>query len=251
MGKILSVSIFKGGAGKTTTAVSLAAALRLRGNKVLLVDLDQQAQATKHVGIDPEKVNPNLFHVFMRQVPVQLAVHPTDFGFQSLPGNSLLAAIEESMENGDEPLLGQLLSPLKTEFDYIVLDNPATKSMLSRSALTAADLVLIPLQAERPALDGVQDMLKFIQDIIWPKHNPGLKIAGILPTMIKRTTSHSAGVVQRAREVWGDKVYRVSIPESIAFPRAYDHALPITHYDPTHEGAKCYLELAKIIDERA
>ncbi len=251
MAQVISISIFKGGSGKTTTAVSLAAALAQIGAKVLLLDVDQQAQATKHVGVDPEKANPNLFHVFMKQVPASLALRQTEFGFSIIAGNSLLAAIEESMERGDEHLLADFIAPLRPEFDYVLLDTPPSKSMLSRSALTAADQVLIPLQAERPALDGVQDILQFIQEIVWPKHNPQLRIAGILPTMYKQTTTHSAGVVERAREVWGDKVFSVIVPESIVFPRAYDHAVPITHYDPDHQATKSYLELAKILNERS
>ncbi len=250
MGQIISISIFKGGSGKTTTAVNLSSALAQTGKTVVLIDLDQQGQATKYIGIDPEKANPNLFHVFMRQIPAQLAIKTTEFGFGIIPGNSLIAAIEESLENGDEKFLQELISGVKPNFDYIILDTPPSKSMLSRSALTAADFVLIPLQAERPALDGVQDILQFIQEIIWSKHNPNLRIAGILPTMFKRTTSHSAGVVQRARELWGDKVYPFEVPEAIAFPRSYDHAVPMNFYDPEHEGTKIYLELAKIINER-
>src|SRR2546422_84854 len=124
MSQILAIAIFKGGSGKTTSAVNIAACLSSLGRKVLLLDLDQQAQATKHLGIDPNKVNPNLFHVFMRQVPTSLAVKATEFSFDIIPGNSLLAAIEQSLEEGDEPLLRELLSSLRDSYDYIILDCP-------------------------------------------------------------------------------------------------------------------------------
>lgn len=250
MAKILAISIFKGGTAKTTTAVALAGALAQLGAKTLLIDLDQQASATKHVGIDPERENPNLFHVFMKQVPASLAIKDSPFGFKVIPGNSLLAAIEESLEEGDEGMLKELISGIKDDFDFVVLDSPPGKAMLAINALSAADEVIIPLQAERPALDGVQDLLKFIQEIVWPKLNPGLKIGGILPTMYKRTTTHSAGVVKKARELWGNKVFPIEIAESIAFPRAFDQGTPITHLDPEHEGSKSYVEIAKIIYER-
>lgn len=250
MGQIITVSIFKGGTGKTTSAVNLSASLAQLGRRVLLVDLDQQASATKHLGIDPERINPNLFHVFLRQVPASLAVQRTEFGFDIIPGNGLLAAIEESLEEGDEAILSEILAGQKDAYDFVIIDSPPSKSMLSRSSLAGADQVLIPLQAERPALDGVQDMLRFIQEIIWPKYNPNLKIAGILPTMLKRSTTHSAGVVQRAREIWGDKVFSIEIPESIAFPRSYDHGVPINFFDPEHEGSLTYLRLAQIIHEK-
>lgn len=251
MTKIISISIFKGGTAKTTTAVNLAHALSTLGQRVLLIDLDQQASATRHLGIDPEKENPNLFHVFMKQVPASLAIKKTPFGFDTIPGNSLLAAIEESLEAGDEQLFKELIAGIVPEYDFVILDSPPGKAMLAISALSAADEVLIPLQAERPALDGVQDILRFIQEIVWEKHNPNLKISGILPTMYKRTTVHSSGVIKKAREIWGDKVFDIEVPESIAFPRAFDHGSPLTHFEPEHDGAQAYFKLAKIIHERS
>ena len=127
MGKIIAISIFKGGAGKTTTAVTLAAALSQRGARVLLIDLDQQASATRHLGLDPEDENPNLYHVFKRQVPATTAVKDLPHGFSIIPGNSLLAAIEEALEEGDETLLRELLAGVKDQYDYVILDSPPGK----------------------------------------------------------------------------------------------------------------------------
>ena len=248
MGKTIATSIFKGGTGKTTTAVSLSFALAELGSTVLLVDLDQQASATRHVGLDPEEENPNLFHVFKRQVQASTAVKELAYGFSIIPGNSLLAAIEEALEEGDEAMLRDLLAGVKDEFDYVILDSPPGKAMLAVNALSAADEVIIPLQAERPALDGVQDLLRFIHEVVWEKYNPELKIRGILPTMYKRTTTHSPGVTRKAREIWGDKVFPIEIPEAIAFPRAFDAGAPLQHIEPTHEGARAYLALAKLIN---
>lgn len=247
MSKVISISIFKGGTGKTTTAVTLASALAELGNRVLLIDLDQQASATRHLGLDPEEENPNLYHVFKRQVPASLAVKELPHGFSIIPGNSLLAAIEEALEEGDETMLKDLISGVKQDFDYVILDSPPGKAMLSLNALCAADEVIIPLQAERPALDGVGDLQRFITEVVWERYNPGLKIRGILPTMYKKVTTHSAGVIQKARELWGDKVFSVLIPEAIAFPRAFNDGAPLTRSDPEHDGAKAYMELARII----
>jgi chromosome partitioning protein len=247
MGKIISISIFKGGTGKTATAVSLGTALAQEGHNVLLVDLDQQASATRHLGLDPEQINPNMFHVFHKQVPPRLAIKDIEHGFAIMPGNSLLAAVEESMEEGDERMLKELLAGVASEYDYIVLDTPPGKAMLSINALAAADEVIIPLQSERPALDGVQDLLRFIQDIIWEKHNPELKIKGILPTMFKRNTIHSAGIVAKAREIWGDKVFPFEVPEAIIFPRAFDRGIPLPLYDPAHDATHAYRKLARSI----
>ncbi len=247
MGTVIAISIFKGGAGKTTTAVTLAAALSQRGARVLLIDLDQQASATRHLGLDREDENPNLYHVFKRQVPATTAVKELSHVFSIIPGNSLLAAIEEALEEGDETLLRELLAGVKDQYDYVMLDSPPGKAMLAITALSAADEVIIPLPAERPALDGVQDLLRFISEIVWEKHNAGLKIRGILPTMFKRTTTHAPGVVDKAREIWGDKVFPLTIPESIAFPRAYNAGAPLIHTEPNHEGAQAYIELARLI----
>src|SRR5512134_82158 len=247
MGKVLSISIFKGGAGKTATAVSLSSALTQLGAKVLLIDLDQQASATRHLGLDPEQENPNLYHVFKKQVTARTAVKQLSHGFSIIPGNSLLAAIEEALEEGDETMLRNLIAGLRDEFDYIILDSPPGKAMLSFNALSAADEILIPLPAERPALDGVQDLLRFVHEVVWEKYNPGLKIKGILPTMYKRTTTHSAGVVDKAREIWGDKVFPLEVPEAITFPRAYSAGVPMPLFDPAHEGSLAYLAVAQLL----
>lgn len=249
--RVISISIFKGGTGKTTTSVNLCASLASLGRRVLLIDLDQQASATRHLGIDPDKIQPHLYHVFTKQVPANLAVHPTKFGFEIMPANSLLAAIEQAMEpEEDAGMLGDFLSGIKSSWEYVIIDSPPGKAMLALNALAAASEVIIPLQSERPALDGAADILRYIQDIVWDQYNPTLKILGILPTMMKRTTSHSAGVIKKAREIWGDKVFTQEIPASIQFPRAFEEGTPLLHLDPGHEGARLYLDLAKQIDER-
>jgi len=137
MARVISISIFKGGTGKTTAAVSLSSALTQLGSEVLLLDLDQQASATRHVGLDPEAENPNMYHVFRKQVPASAAVKETSFGFHLVPGNSLLAAVEEALEPGDEGLLRELISGVR--YDYLILDSPPGKAMLAINALSAAD----------------------------------------------------------------------------------------------------------------
>ena len=250
MGRIVCFSIFKGGTGKTTSAVNTAAALAELNRRVLLIDLDQQASATRHLGLDPEALNPNLYHVFRSQVPAPLAVHDTKFGFDVVPAHSLLAAIEEALEPGDELLFKDCIQGLVPDYDYLILDTPPGKGMLSISALAAALEVIVPLQAERPALDGTADVLRFIQDIVWERYNPDLEILGILPTMVRRTTSHSPGVIKKSRELWGNKVFDVEIPATVSFPRSFDRGQPLLFFQREHEAAKLYLELAKAIDEK-
>lgn len=246
MGKVIAISVFKGGTGKTTTAVSLAAALKELGNKVLLVDLDQQATATKYVGLNPETEKPNLYNVFTEKTPIRAAVKELSFGFHVVPANSGLAAVEDALEEGDEGMLREFLSGVKEEYDYVILDTPPGKAMLAVNALAAADEVIITLQAERPALEGVNDLIKFTHDIVF-RYNVNLKIRGILPTMYKKNTTHSAGVVQRARDLWKDDVFAVEIPETIEFPRSYGEKQPIIFSNPNHPGAKAYMRVARIL----
>lgn len=248
--RVISVSIFKGGTGKTTTSVNLAAALARLDVRVLLIDLDQQASATRYLGVDPELVSPNLTQVFMNQVPAGLAIHETAFGFSLIPGHPSLAAVEEAMEpDKDEGLLKSLIEGIVGEWDYVILDSPPGKAMLAINGLVAATDVIIPLQAERPALDGADDILLYIRDIVLEKLNPGLNILGLLPTMVKRTTSHSLGVVQKARKIWGDQVFREEVPATIEFPRSFGNGIPLVCQDPELEGAKVYISLAKRIHE--
>jgi chromosome partitioning protein len=248
--KVITFSIFKGGTGKTTTAVNTAAALTKENHKVLLIDLDHQASATRHLGIDPEPLSPNLYDVFVRKVPITLARIKTDFGFDLVPGHPLLAAIEMSLEDGDEYMLKDIIDGIIPDYDYILLDSPPGKAKLSISALAAAGYVFIPLQAQRPSLDGTHDILRFIQDVVWKDYNPDLKIAGILPTMVRRIGSHSAGVIQQARELWGDKVLPFEVPETIIFPRSFDKGKPAVVHFPGHVAVRPYQKLVKKIYEK-
>lgn len=247
MAKIISISIFKGGVGKSTTAVSLSSALTQKGKRVLLVDLDQQASATKYLGLEPDKILPNLYHVFLRQTPPAMAIQHLPWGFDLLPSNGLLAAIEEAMEAGqDEGLLREFLTPLQVNYDYIILDSPPGKQLLSFNALFAADWIVATASAERMAIDGLTDLLNYVTDILWSKFNhlTGQEIR-ILFTMYKAGTSHSPGIVQSARKIWRDNVIPILIPESIEFPRSYNKKMPITIYNPRHPGALAYMRLAE------
>jgi chromosome partitioning protein len=249
--RVISFSIFKGGTGKTTSAVNAAAGLAQDGKKVLLVDLDQQASATRHLGIDPEPLSPNLYDVFVRRVPISLVRRETGFGFDLVPGHSLLAAVEEALEPGDERMLREFLAGVVPDYDFVLLDSPPGKAMLAVSALTAATHVIIPLQAQRPALDGTLDIFRFIQDVVWKDYNPKLRIMGILPTMVRRLGGHSAAVVEKARELWGDKVLPLEVAETVVFPRSFDKGQPAVVFSPRHEAVKPYFQLAKIIYEKA
>ena len=248
--RVISFSIFKGGTGKTTSAVNTAAALAQRKRRVLLVDLDHQASATRHLAIDPEPLSPNLYDVFVRKVPINLLRTQTEFGFDLVPGHPLLAAVEMALEAGDEGILRDFLAGLLPDYDFVLLDSPPGKANLSINALAAASHVLIPLQAQRPSLDATHDIFRFIQDVVWKEYNPKLKIMGILPTMVRRLGGHSAGVIEKARELWGNKVLPLEVPETVIFPRSFDKGQPALIFSPRHEAVKPYRKLAKVVHEK-
>jgi chromosome partitioning protein len=245
MSKVIAISVFKGGTGKTTTAVSLAADLKTLGARVLLIDLDQQATATKYVGLNPEE-KPTLYNVFLKDVNIGSAIRELPFGFYAIPANAGLAAIEDALEEGDEKLLSDFISGIRDDFDYVVIDTPPGKAGLTINALSAADEVIITLQTERPALEGVNDLIKFTHDIVF-RYNDKLTIRGILPTMYRKGTKHTVGILKRARHLWKDFVFPVEIPNTIEFSRSFEEKTPIVMSNPRHPGAQAYMQFARII----
>lgn len=237
--KVVSFSIFKGGTGKTTSAVSTAAALVNKGKRVLLIDLDQQASATRYLDLDPEQ-NPSLYEVFLGGKSAQTAIRKTKFGIDVLPSHVLLAAIEEALEPGDELKLSEIINPLKQQYDFILIDTPPGKAMLAFNGLAAADLIVIPASAERMSVDGVADLITHVQKIMWSKFSLSHQELRILFTMYRSTTSHSPAVVTNAKKIWRDNVLNVKIPHTTVFSRSYDERVPIGMLEPKHPGAIAY-----------
>lgn len=238
--KVVSFSIFKGGTGKTTSTVSTAAALVKKGKRVLLVDLDQQASATRYLDLDPE-ARPSLYDVFWGTNSAQAAIRTTKFGIDVLPSHVSLAAVEEAMEPGkDEQKLAGILTPLKGEYDFILIDTPPGKAMLAFNGLAAADLIVIPASAERMSVDGVADLITHVQKILWSKFALTHIELRILFTMYRATTSHSPAVVENARKIWRDNVLKITIPHATLFSRSYDEKTPIGFLDPKAPGALAY-----------
>jgi chromosome partitioning protein len=241
--KVVSFSIFKGGTGKTTSSVNTAAALVNKGKKVLLIDLDQQASATRYLNLEPEAF-PNLYEVFMDLKPAALAIRQTKFGVDVLSSHPLLAAIEEALEPGDELKLASIIGPLKPTYDFILIDTPPGKAQLAFNGLAAADLILIVSSAERMAVDGVADLINHVQNIMWSKFGLSHQELRILFTMYRSTTSHSPAIVTNAKKIWRDNVLNVKIPHSTIFAQSYDDRVPIGRLAPKHPGAISYDVLA-------
>src|SRR5437763_6785492 len=237
--KVVSFSIFKGGTGKTTSTVSTAAALVNKGKKVLIIDLDQQASATRYLDLDPEQ-SPNLYEVFTGVKPAQLAIRKTSTKIDVLASHVLMAAIEEALEPGDEMRLSDLITPLKPNYDFILIDNPPGKAMLAFNGLAAADLIIIPASSERMAVDGVADLITHVQRIMWNRFALTHQELRILFTMYRSTTSHSPAIVANARKIWRENILTVKIPHSTIFSRSYDEKTPVSILDPKHQGAIAY-----------
>jgi chromosome partitioning protein len=237
--KVVSFSIFKGGTGKSTSTVNTAAALAKKGHKVLLIDLDQQASATKYLGLDSE-ASPNLYEVYMGTQQAALAIRKTPHGVDCLASHGLMAAIEEALEPGDETKLSDLITPLRQSYEFILIDSPPGKAQLAFNALAAADLILLVSSAERMAVDGVADTINHVQRIMWNKFNLSHQELRILFTMYRSTTSHSPAIVANAKKIWRDNVLSVKIPHSTIFSRSYDEKTPISMLSPKHQGAIAY-----------
>jgi chromosome partitioning protein len=216
---------------------------------VLLVDLDQQASSTRYVGINPDEVNPSFYHVFLKQVPASVVRRKTPFNFDILPSSSLMAAVEESLDPGDERMLRDILEPLHDEYDFILIDTPPGKAGLAFNGIVAADMLLVPASAERMSIDGVSDLVNHVQEIFWHRFREELKHQEIrvLFTMYKANTTHSPGVVEASQRIYRDNVLDIYIPEAIEFPRSFDRRTPIIQLSPKHPGALAYYQVAEWI----
>lgn len=246
MAQTIAFSIFKGGTGKTTSSVNTAAALAEQGQRVLLVDLDQQASATKYLGIDPDQAQVNAAHSFMHNTPLSLAVMPTRFGFKLIPSHELMSAVEAMMESGkDERMLKERLDGLQDEYDFILIDTPPGKAMLTFNAIVAAHRILVPVSAERMAIEGLADLIKHLHSVLWRRFGDLDQDIRMLFTMYKANTSHSPGIVAEARKIYRDNILPMCVPESIAFPRSFESQQPIVSYSPAHPGAQAYRDLAE------
>src|SRR2546423_14976495 len=237
--RVVSFSIFKGGTGKTTSTVNTAAALVKKGKKVLVVDLDQQASATRYLDLDPD-ASPNLYEVFMGTQQAPLAIRKTKHGVDVLSSHVLMAAIEEALEPGDETKLSSLITPLRQSYDFILIDTPPGKAMLAFNGLAAADLIIIPASAERMAVDGVADLINHVQRIMWNKYSLSHQELRILFTMYRSTTTHSPAIVANARKIWRENILSVKIPHSTIFSRSYDQKIPVSTLEAKHPGSIAY-----------
>ncbi len=283
LANVIVFSLFKGGVGKSTACSAIAAALAVLGFRVLVVDTDENATSTKYAGLNPDLIAPNIYHLFAQKaapdqpkIDPHQAVHPGQHGYDVLPTSKFVSAVEAAMElNEDEWLLKDIIEPLRVEYDYILIDPPPGKRMLSFNALFAAQWIFACVSAERASIDGLTDLTHYVTNTMWNVDEDGdqevkkmssaqIKAEGfhrrkrqlkkeqeirIFFTKVRRDNLHSPGIVNTVKKVWGSNVLPIEIAESIEFSRSYDKAIPITIFKPGHWTAKKYVELADWISQ--
>jgi chromosome partitioning protein len=249
MGKIISICNQKGGTGKTTSAINIATSFALAGKKIMLIDLDPQANATSGIGINKHNVQKSTYHVLLEEIEIKEILQPTAVNSLFLaPSNLDLTGAEVELVGalGREYRLKRALQKEKENFDFMIIDSPPSLGLLTINGLCAADSVLIPVQCEYYALEGLTQLIKTIE-LVKDNLNPGLAIEGVLLTMADYRTNLTKEVIQEARNYFKDKVYETVIPRNIRLTEAPSFGKPIALYDQDSLGAQKYEELTREI----
>ena len=253
MSKVIAVTNQKGGVGKTTTSVNLSAALAYMGKKVLLVDIDPQANATQGIGVDRSSLSLTVYDAITQSTPLKDIIISTDVkNLDIVPANIDLAGVEielSQVKSGREQRIRNALQTVKERYDFVIIDCPPALGLLNTNALTASDAVLIPVQCEYYALEGLTQLLNTIL-LTQKVFNEKLTIEGVLLTMLDSRTNLGIEVSQEVRKYFREKVYDVVIPRNIKLSEAPSEGLNIFDYDNTSEGAKAYAKLAKEVVKR-
>ena len=247
MSRIIAIANQKGGVGKTTTAINLCASLAALEKRTLLVDLDPQSNATSGLGLDRKNIGMSVYDVLLDSVDIRLVVQPTEVPFLSLAPSSIDLVGAEVLLSGAEnreARLREALLGIREEYDFLIVDCPPSLGLLTLNGLVAADEILIPIQCEYYALEGLGQLLKTIE-LVRSKLNPALKIGGIILTMFDSRLSLAKQVVEDIRQHFPDKVFETVIPRNVRLAEAPSFGKPVLLYDITSSGAQSYLKLAE------
>jgi chromosome partitioning protein len=249
MARIICIANQKGGVGKTTTAVNLSASIAVGEKKVLLIDVDPQGNSTSGMGLSKEGLNGTIYHALLRGSGLKEMIQKTPLAFLDVVTSNtdlIGAEIELIQEKDREKKLDRLIREVEADYDYILIDCPPSLGLLTINSLTAAHSVIIPLQCEYYALEGLGQLLKTIR-LIKQSLNPRLEIEGILLTMFDSRNNLSHQVADEVRKHFRDKVFRTIIPRNIRLSEAPSHGIPVLLYDIHSKGAESYLNLAREI----
>lgn len=246
MAKVIAIVNQKGGVGKTTTSINLSACLAYKGKNVLLIDIDPQGNTTSGLGFDKKAVRKSIYDVIINDVEMIEAIRDTGLEHLKIcPSNIQLAGAEIELVSmiSREMRVSSAIDTVKSNYDYIIMDCPPSLGLLTLNALTAADTVLVPIQCEYYALEGLSQLMDTIKLV--KKHlNKKLEVEGVVLTMFDARTNLSMQVVEEVRKHFNSKVYRTVIPRSVRLSEAPSYGLSIIQYDEKSKGAEAYLELA-------
>ena len=253
MGRMIAVANQKGGVGKTTTSINLSACLAEKGKKVLLVDMDSQGNTTSGLGLEKNELEKTIYEVLREEISVEDAIVEIEDCFGNLfliPSNRNLAGAEIELITSEnmQYILKEKLAPIKDQYDYIILDCPPALGMLTVNAMTASDSVLVPIQCEFYALDGLSQLIYKI-NLIQENLNPSLEIEGVVFTMYDARTNLSLQVVENVKDNLNQNIYKTIIPRNVRLAEAPSHGLPINLYDKKSSGAEAYHLLADEVIE--